>query len=189
MSGVRLAATAFRRPPRSILTRAHPRFRQWGGALWTNKKPCKPGLLECFRGDSGARTHVEGFADPWCAVKPPLLYHLMSNCVASVITQVRLHILYYKRGLHTRVHDHNRCRLLGSVLAMARRPAGTQPHFHLPATLPVLSINWITASGIWDDIHKTRQPICRVNFNLDNSALEPDDGANVDFGQHRAKCI
>jgi len=70
---------------------------------------------------------------------------------------------------------------------MARRPARTHPHFLWPAVLLDLSINWMTASGFRDDIHKTWEAVRCVSFN--DCGVEADDGAGKDFGQHVAKCI
>ena len=53
-------------PPPSAATRAMGK-----GAPEKQKALAFPGLLECFRGDGGARTHDEGFADP-CLTWPYL---------------------------------------------------------------------------------------------------------------------
>jgi len=55
--------------------------------------------------------------------------------------------------------------------------------------LPVLSINWTTASGIWDDNHKTWEAIRCVNFHFDDSSFQPYHGAGIDFGKHGAKSM
>ncbi len=51
-----------------------------------------------------------------------------------------------------------------------------------------LSINWTMALGSMADVHKTWEPVTRINFDFDNRAVEADDGAGIDFGEHGAKC-
>lgn len=51
-----------------------------------------------------------------------------------------------------------------------------------------LSRKWTTVLGIGADDHETWQPIGSVDFDLNDGAVEADDGAGVDFGEHEAKC-
>jgi hypothetical protein len=51
--------------------------------------------------------------------------------------------------------------------------------------LASLSINWTTALRFRAHVHKTWEAIRCINFGLDDSGFEADDGAGVDFGEHR----
>ena len=39
--------------------------------------------------------------------------------------------------------------------------------------------------GIRAHVHKTWEAVACINFNLNDCAVEADDGAGIDFGEHR----
>jgi hypothetical protein len=80
----------YRVRPLAGLTPGTLGLRAQGKGTRENKKPSFSGLHVRFRGDAGARTHVEGFADPCAHNRARLLCHAHGCRTANKTTLVRL---------------------------------------------------------------------------------------------------